>query len=850
MQLSSVAAVVAFTYFSSTLCAADADATPAAQVPFTVQNFVAAGHARFHVQGGIPLPRGMARTEAAMAVQDEDGAPVEAEVGVTGYWPDGSVKWVLVGMQPALEPSAVSSYVLCMQDNAAKSGDDGKPIARQDGERIHVDTGRVRFTVNRKSAGLFETLSFLRNGEAVASLKEGHAGSALFVEIERRREGLQTRIAFEANADKEEFSAELEQASPLRAVIRVDGVHAADDGTTFAPYTLRIYAYKDSSLLRFAHTFIYDGEPREDFLRALGVRLTLQATDVTGYTFGGDQGLGVYTKYVLDESLPAWRRGVLSQDSARHYAITKAINPVTNSRLRVTDGRRSQGWATLETSTGRLAAGIKNFWQEYPKAIEVDCEDRSVTAYFYSPHSDALDLRRYSDLGYHSLYEAGAAGPGTPATPFNHEKYNARYISKTTEMFLEFFPVDAPATAHPANTALLFQRPPLLRPSMTWIASTNVFGDYAAAEQGLHGSAAAHVQDSLDFLVDEQEYRGWYSFIDYGDVMHSFDASRDSWCFDEGGYAWINNEAQICGASWMAYLCSGDERGYRFAEAMTRHVQDVDMYQMGPLAGCGMRHNVNHWGCVDRERRMTIPYNKRVYYFLTGDEHTRDRIRFIHEQLSGGPREFAAMDLGVGATALLFLWETTGDARYGELLAKATEAYCARSVGGYGFPASFQLNLETGEGSIADGVTMLPSFFLVSFGPMSILMDSYELTGSEKVKEAVLNWATLLLMPEEEAAKHQKSFGTGQSGAIANMAIAQFAYRHTGDARYLDYIRKGLSKPVIEFENVGGDGPLDVPPHRVMRGELRRWQTNMLAATLFNYPCGMGVLGRKSDTEQ
>src|SRR5581483_12085585 len=98
-----------------------------------------------------------------------------------------------------------------------------------------------------------------------------------------------------------------------------------------------------------------------------------------------------------------------------------------------------------------------------------------------------------------------------------------------------------------------------------------------------------------DFLLHEQDFRHWYSFLDYGDVVHSYDPQRDLWRSDQGGYAWNNNEAMIVEAIWSAYLHTGDPKLYRFAEAITRHTADVDMYQMGPLAGHGIRHHVNHW---------------------------------------------------------------------------------------------------------------------------------------------------------------------------------------------------------------------------------------------------------------
>ncbi|MCF6285793.1 MAG: hypothetical protein L3K26_11435, partial [Candidatus Hydrogenedentes bacterium] len=79
-----------FLFFSNT--------ASATTVPFTVENFIEVAQPHYFVQGGIPLPKGHAMPDAPFTVTDATGAVVEAEVKVTAFWPDGSVKWVLVRM--------------------------------------------------------------------------------------------------------------------------------------------------------------------------------------------------------------------------------------------------------------------------------------------------------------------------------------------------------------------------------------------------------------------------------------------------------------------------------------------------------------------------------------------------------------------------------------------------------------------------------------------------------------------------------------------------------------------------------------------------------------------------------
>jgi len=812
-----------------------------AAVPFSVENFTAVGKAHFFVQGGIPLPRGYAAPEMPFHVTDSEGIHVEAEVNVTAFWPDGSVKWVLVRMQPDITPATVQHFEL---HTGGELHPATAPIANQDERTIYVDNGALRFTIDRTSPNLLSNLE-VNHGDGWVAMLAGADSARLFVEVEHtapgsnEQERIITRTRFDALHDQTAFSAVLEEATGTVAVIRLDGVHATEGGEIFAPYTVRLYSYRNDTRLRLHHTFVFDGDAQEDRIRAIGVELKAAPESVSGYTLSDAQGPGHATRYVEDPSLPAWRRGWLAQNSADAFTIRKVIDPVNNAPIRVGAGTRAQGWGRLETGQGSIGVAVRNFWQEYPKAIAADAVDRTLTAYFYSPYGDPLDLRRYSDWGYHALYEAGAAGPGTPATPYDHEKYNATGISKSSDLLLEFAPPAEPAEGA-AATSVLFQRPPLLRAAPAWMASTGVFGHFGAIPEA--GPGVAHYRAVMDLHIDEQARNRWYGFIDYGDVMHSFDPVRDQWRFDEGGYAWLNNEGQIACSYWTAYLATGDERVYRFAEAMTRHVQDVDMYQTGPFAGCGMRHNVNHWGCTNRERRMTIAQNKRIYHFLSGDEHTRDQILFSYEMLpkGEGPAYCPAMNFSVGATALLYLWESTGDPHYGEVLQKCAEVFGSNPIKGYGFPAQFALDLSTGEGSVADDTPMLADYFLTFFGPLRVLMEISDLTGNEVITNRVLKWATLLLEPEDRAAALQLHFAKDIVGAYCHMHAAAFAFRNTGDARYLEIVLRALENPPVTFEARGGDGTLDAPRHRAMTANA--FQSNSLSIALYNFPYGYAVL--------
>jgi hypothetical protein len=92
-----------------------AAAIPAAalDVPLTVEERFGARRALQPAAGGIPLPRGLMKDVSALRVVDEAGKEVPAQFTVLGkWWPDESVKWVLVEFQADLAPGSVRTWRL------------------------------------------------------------------------------------------------------------------------------------------------------------------------------------------------------------------------------------------------------------------------------------------------------------------------------------------------------------------------------------------------------------------------------------------------------------------------------------------------------------------------------------------------------------------------------------------------------------------------------------------------------------------------------------------------------------------------------------------------------------------
>ncbi len=68
---------------------------------------------------------------------------------------------------------------------------------------------------------------------------------------------------------------------------------------------------------------------------------------------------------------------------------------------------------------------------------------------------------------------------------------------------------------------------------------------------------------------------------DDGDIMHTFDENWLVWRYDVGGYARDNQELSPDLWHWYSFSCSCRADIFPFAEAMTRHTGEVEVYHLG-----------------------------------------------------------------------------------------------------------------------------------------------------------------------------------------------------------------------------------------------------------------------------
>ena len=605
------------------------------------------------VSWGVPWRRGEITEGQQFLLKNTKGENIPVQSWTMAYWPDGSVKWT---GHAAVVNSKYDDFRITPDDTDFQPESSQRLQVKENTNDYLINTGTIQCTIPKSGSSLIESVKIdgrvvALDGRLITIIQKGpdtYAGKSPEKQIFRGKVNTVT----------------IEQDGPVRAVVRMQGIHVAESGDQeLIPFNVRLYFYSNQKSIRMVHTMIYDGDQNEDFIRGLGVHFSVPMREevhnrhvrFTGKNKGlwaepvqplygrrsiRYKGEEIYQKQVAGERVPdkddydkegqylisewaAWNDYRLYQSSSDGFLIKKRTNE-QSTWIDAGSGTRSTGVGFVGDVSGGLAIGVKDFWESYPSSIEIHHARESsagIEMWMWAPQHTPMDLRHY-DTTAHSLeasYEDVQEGLSTP-----------KGIARTTE--LTIYPEsEVPSDSQLVHKAQLSRNTPQLVCPPEYYHSIDVFGEWSLPDRSSPAKRwiENNLEKGLEYYKQQIERRNWYGFWDYGDIMHSYDPVRHTWRYDIGGFAWANTELMPDIWLWYSFLRTGDPEYYRMAEAMTRHCGEVDVYHMGKLKGLGSRHNVSHWGDGAKEVRISQAFPKRFYYYITTDERTGDLMKEV-----------------------------------------------------------------------------------------------------------------------------------------------------------------------------------------------------------------------------
>jgi hypothetical protein len=605
--------------------------SPAGQGPLAEVRLTLANELPFEREGepvtcGVPLARGFVRDFDELTLLGPEGRAVPLQALPTSTYQDGSPRWVLLDFQADLPAGGKAAYRLTKGPRA--------PVPRRLTFRLadgvaEVDTAGARFRINTDRFRLFDSV-VVGGQELLAGGEEGGA----FLEQEggarHRGDGKTTKVR-------------LERAGPLAAVLTVQGEIRPGARLPLAEYVARMHFYVGKAAVRVFYTLhnpAAQQHPGNVWDLGSGGSIMMEDFSILLPLARGawDSRVGV------EASRPACVASKLYQDSsggpnwdsANHIDRDYQV-PVTFRGYRVyeggrtvSEGDRAEGWIHVRGRSGGVAAGVRDFWQNFPKALEWDGETLRV-----------------------GLWPREFAGV--------HEILGGE--QKTHEMLFVFH--DAETGDETVERRLkAFERPLYAMPDAAAVCATRAFWPTAPIDR----QRFEMLERTCDTLVepvgrrqasvitkwDQIDEYGWRHF---GDTFADNESSpaemvRDfpKHYFGRQPISHYGNEYDVNYGVLLQGLRRGDPKWMWMADVMCRHYADVCVYHTGADGAAAYRHgpftHTTHGTAAFRSTHRMYPIEAGKYglpyssggpnaghcyvaslaqhYYLTGDLTSRD----------------------------------------------------------------------------------------------------------------------------------------------------------------------------------------------------------------------------------
>ncbi|GGZ08268.1 exo-rhamnogalacturonan lyase family protein [Streptomyces poonensis] len=763
---------------------------------------------------GVPWPKGAYGKEQKFALTDADGKAVPVQTWPLAYWPDGSLKWTAHAVGTG---AGAGKLTLAAGSPAAP---EKKITVSSGGGTIEVSTGVITAKIGKSGSTLVKSV---RRGPTEIA-RDGRLVLLRQPEIEDGDQGATKLERFESVISE----TEVEQNGPVRAVVRIDGKHRKGS-RSWLPFSIRLYFYAGAESFRMVHTITFDGtqEPGKasgDFIRGLGVRFTVPMRDesydrhiriggegtgmlreaVKGITgLRRDPGAAVQAAQYEGQKLPdpatwdqrvttrlqyipEWGDYTLSQLSADGFTVRKRTKK-GHGWIGAGGGRRASGFGYVGGVSGGLSFGLRDFWEKFPAQLDIrdaHTDEAEVTLWLWSPEAQPMDLRFYHDGMGQDTYAEQLEGLNITYEDYEPEFGTPYGIARTSEL-LFWANETTPSPEQLARQVEAVRVLPQLAAPPKQLIKAGVFGPGLYSEPDRSTPAKAKIEDHLDFLFtyykDQVEMRRWYGFWDYGDIMHTYDTVRHQWRYDIGGYAWDNSELSPDLWLWYAYLRSGRADIFRFAEAMTRHTGEVDVYHLGKWAGLGTRHGVQHYADSAKQQRIANTTYRRFYYFLTADERVGDLMhanvdsdetflildpnRKVRTDPYTPDRHALSIGFGTDWSGLVSAWLTEWE-RKGPKWEKAKARVLSTMEGIAAQPNGFVqgsglYDLDTGKFAVAEKPVVGVSHLSAVFGLNELCAELIDLIDMPEFNEAYYDYCRYFNATKaEQAARYGSNFGS------------------------------------------------------------------------------------------
>ncbi len=397
-----------------------------------------------YVSGGVPLLPGQAQKTDELRLLHK-GKAVPAQFRVLARWwrADNSIRWVLVDFQTEVKANEAQSFVLSNAKTAAPAPK-SKLTVTETAAAITVTTGPARFVIARKGFNFLQSAMVDADGDGRFA-----PGEEMLATTPQCGTVLEDAFKTKYYSSASTRSVAVIEKGPMRVRVRARGVHRAPGGKG---YSKGMYSYDYFMDFYAGGTTVFtDLIIGNNFPKSIGTpvfedaSLVVKLKDgVVEYSLAGHKGApqagtlekGLSVCLYQDsngagtwESCPGtakmtvsgWRSLKASTSSFRGYKVFRRTG---GKEEEISKGDQATGTAHLKTVRGGVIMHVRNFWQQFPKGVEVFADGRLRLALFpreyKAPHflEDASAKGHEIALHFYAKGRAGVYGATPDAARF------------------------------------------------------------------------------------------------------------------------------------------------------------------------------------------------------------------------------------------------------------------------------------------------------------------------------------------------------------------------------------------------------------------------------------------------
>lgn len=544
------------------------------RIPLKINQPLPKGISTWHFRTGIPFSKGAITEDTPLKIV-KNGKEIPFQKEVLATWaPKGakyghSVRWlgldIIDNAQVTQQP-----YTLLIGHSSRKI--QGLDI-QENNSFISVNNGILELQINKSAKGfnLFQQVKY--KGKLVFKANKNHGPYITHA----------NGTIFRSSYDPSSI-VRIEKQGPLSTTIKAEGWFVNPEAITgegiqneptarpkggFCRYTTRMTISYQQPDIKIQHTFIFTENSWETQYGAIGIALPLDSEE---------------SRFDNLTSINAKHYSLLQY----HYDKYKVLGHQTSTSP-LTEGKKSKGLFTSKN----FYVKVKNFWQNYPKEIEVDQPNKMVSLHLWPKHGiprkdSQLDITEDNAFILPFVHSGNILDFNVPKE-LNDEKHykgrrfywgnlksaykaNSLGVSKTHDLIIGFSPDDAQLRS------TFFETSPHLLADPVYTASTEAMGPLTASDSNKWPLLEHRFNNSYHWVLRAMDQYGSYGMWNYGDVNHGWFLDKKEKVFKPlYKRLWAGLHHGYMRTPWWLYVRNGDPKFLKQAKAHALHIADIDL---------------------------------------------------------------------------------------------------------------------------------------------------------------------------------------------------------------------------------------------------------------------------------